>query len=152
MWEMKNDIETQKTKMQLKTSTHRMHLCRCVYLFSYPHKAWCECWWCACALYLCLSVCPRLYLDWEDKTFIRRRAAAVWTEMEDLHTLAFTFHFTFHHRIKLKLWMRRFVISNYIQLSLHIAQIQIVILMLRIVAVVVVVVVAEVCCCDPINK
>ena len=38
---------------------------------------------------------------------------------------------------------------------LHIAQIQIVILMLRIVAVVVVVVVvvvAEVCCCDPINK
>ena len=51
--------------------------------------------------------------------------------------------------------MRRFVISNYIQLSLHIAQIQIVILMLRIVAVVVVVVVvvvAEVCCCDPINK
>ena len=36
---------------------------------------------------------------------------------------------------------------------LHIAEIQIVILMLRIVAVVVVVVVvAEVCCCDPINK
>ena len=44
------------------------------------------------------------------------------------------------------------MISNYIQLSLHIAQIQIVILMLRIVVVVVVVVVAEVCCCDPINK